>query len=44
MIDGIPNRPLYFYEKDIVDGNNVISVTVVLSDSHGTWTSLEMKV
>ena len=20
MIDGIPNRPLYFYQKDIIDG------------------------
>ena len=21
MIDGIPNRPLYFYQKDIIDTN-----------------------
>ena len=22
-IDGIPNRPFYFYQKDIIDGPNV---------------------
>ena len=22
MIDGIPNRPLYFYQKDIIDGES----------------------
>jgi len=21
MIDGIPNRPLYFYQKDIIESN-----------------------
>ena len=23
MIDGIPNRPLYFYQKDIIASNNM---------------------
>jgi hypothetical protein len=25
MIDGIPDRPLYFYQKDIIDRNNVMT-------------------
>ena len=24
MIDGIPNRPLYFYQKDIIANNYVL--------------------
>ena len=27
MIDGIPNRPLYFYQKDIIVSNWLISIT-----------------
>ena len=23
MIDGLPNRPLYFYQKDIIDSNSL---------------------
>ena len=34
MIDGIPNRPLYFYPKDIIDGN-VTFWKLVINDQ--TW-------
>ena len=27
MIDGIPNRPLYFYQKDIIGGHALIHQT-----------------
>jgi len=26
MIDGIPNRPLYFYQKDIIAKNNAVTL------------------
>ena len=28
MIDGIPNRPLYFYQKDIIGGDHLMLVQV----------------
>ena len=30
MIDGIPNRPLYFYQKDIID-NHYCVVSIIVS-------------
>ena len=26
MINGMPNRPLYFYQKDIIDGSIMVSL------------------
>ena len=28
MIDGIPNRPLYFYQKDIIDPYENVNVNL----------------
>ena len=36
MIDGIPNRPLYFYQKDIIDPYEHVNVNL---DSGGVLNS-----
>ena len=44
MIDGIPNRPLYFYQKDIVDWaciqQNMGMDQYLLIPFLGGWTSI----
>ena len=46
MIDGVPNRPLYFYQKDIIGWNMIIIISTTVSpnmsqkDMFELWTWL----
>ena len=44
MVDGIPNRPLYFYQKDIIVQNHMTKYSLPRTMKHPPETTVDVAI